>query len=796
MSVDDPEMTARCFSLRAMCLLFCGCIVSCLVSGVGSGCSTCSSDDQYADGVASESAHALVPLADPPNTIVVTDLYSRVTACDVYHRGAVHDLGSPSTHGRFGYDLSPSHFGDEVIRDGATWLRVGSGVLSLNFRQMRTESVFVEARIRGLDSKSASVRIDGRDIGTLRFARDEPMVVATPATGTALSAGAHVVSLQFRGRKRDRNAAEVDWIRVGVPDHDMTTFAAPTLRDLATDAAIGGHPYRTLALRAPGLVRCAVALSDTMSFHAAIGYSGSGGGEARIEVSELGDSSGGLSTSLLHVSKLAGDDRDVAGAKRVDIVDLPMGGFAGKIVAFDLIASETSPGGRVLFGEPVFRIRDPRMPEREDAKVVLIVVLTGANLSHLPGYSDVSTMPVLSSLLAESVVFHRHRAPSTVVAGSVASLLTGQSPAQHMVTDTGARLGDMFQTLGSIARDGRASSGMFTGNPSTFEAFGMNKGWTKFASFSPVSGTSAGAPIREAHAWTEELLENDKHRRVVVVVHARGGHPPWTGSESDFATLPPPDYSGGIVARRGGQILARERNHRFGSKPMPQEDRIRVEAFAQLGLKSDDAQLGLIVDMLRQRKVWDSTLLVVTSDVAMGGGKRIPFGDGELLGEDVLSIPLIVRFPGKRFGGSHVYAPTNAVDVTRTAIVFLGLDPPDGSSGRNLLEIAAHPGRFPIHPQFALNGAAYSTRWGDWILSGTPPRVPFFCLSNPDRDCEADPASREPFLAAWTWRMTREHLSPNTITQRREPATLDADTVAALTVWGSLEPEPQSPKSH
>jgi len=44
------------------------------------------------------------------------------------------------------------------------------------------------------------------------------------------------------------------------------------------------------------------------------------------------------------------------------------------------------------------------------------------------------------------------------------------------------------------------------------------------------------------------------------------------------------------------------------------------------------------------------------------------------------------------------------------------------------------------------------------------------------------------------WRLTFDHrqaservFTPSAI---REPATLDPDTVAALTVWGSLEPEP------
>jgi len=290
----------------------------------------------------------------------------------------------------------------------------------------------------------------------------------------------------------------------------------------------------------------------------------------------------------------------------------------------------------------------------------------------------------------------------------------------------------------------------------------------------------------------DNLLKKDKQRPLLVVVHARGGHPPWIGTDADFENLPPPEYAGNITARRGGQVLAKERNQRFGSKPMPVEDRIRVDAFARIGLRYDDAQIGQLIETLRQHNVWSSTLLIVTSDIAMGGGHRVPFGDGERLGEDLLTIPLVVRFPDRRFGGSRVYAPTTAMDVARTVLLSMGLAPPDRSEGRDLLAVAAHPGRFEMQPQFAMTGAAYVTRWGKWILTGLPPRTPKFCELTPDQDCTQDATAQHPFFASWMWRMTRDHLSPEGIGRSpgREPATLDPETVAALTVWGSLEPEP------
>lgn len=726
-----------------------------------------------------------VPIIESSGSLLAKDLFASVEDCDIYHRGAVIDLGSPSARGRESYNLFPTAEARDIVRDGATWLRVESGSLSLGFHQLADEPVFVEARIRGLASRQATVRIDGKLVGSLRFQRDDVQVVSTSVTSEPLAAGNHVVSLHFHRAKRDTSVAEIDWIRVGVPDNDPTTFGAPTFRDLATEATVGGRPHRALALRGPGRVRCAFSARDDMRLQTTIGYTGPGEGEARIHLVEPGKPE-----YLLHATKLGGEGKDA------ESVDLALEGLAGRIVALELIATATSPGGRILFGEPALRVREPRVPSRPTANVVIVLVLTGTNPGQVPPYGDVTTMPSLSALVEESAVFHRHRAPTTVTAGSVASLLTGVSPATHKITDTGARLADRIPTLGTVARDGRVTTSMFTGNPTTFEAFGFGRGWDRYASFSPVSGTSAGAPLREATAWIDERLKKDKQRPVLMVVHARGGHPPWTASAEEAKDLPPKEYSGNLNSRRGGQILAKERNRRFGRKPMSAEDRVRTHAFATLALSSEDTQLGQLLEILRHHNVWDSTMLVVTSDIAMGGGTRIPFGDGEELGEDVLQIPLIIRFPDRRFHGTRVHTATTSMDVARTVLASMGLEPPDAMLGRDLLEMAAYPGRFGTEPQFALLEGSYATRWGDWLLAGRSPRKPRFCeLAQESPSCTDDGSDDNPFFSSWMWRMTFSHMRASEAsmqpTPRREPATLDVDTVAALTVWGSLEPVPE-----
>lgn len=711
---------------------------------------------------------------------VELDFFEAASRCDVYHRGALLDLGAPAVDGQAGYSVLPPAEVVNITREGATWGRIEGRRLALRFLQAERANVFIEARVRGLGARQATVRIGGQVLGTLRFEREKVAVVSTGTSKDPLEPGLHEVTLDFHRTKRDASRVEIDWLRIGIPDQDPTTYAAPTLRDLTIETTIGGIPSKALALRAPGQLRCAVGIQSGTRLTGLIGYAGPGEGEAEIRLVESGKP-----PFLLHSAKVGGEDD-----ARVP-VDLPLDGYAGRPILLDFVVTRSTPGGRVLFGDMLLRSRPSALPPSSRARVVLVVVLTSAGRQQLPPYNDNANLPTLARTAREGVVFRQHRATTSTTAGSFASLLTGLPATVHTVADGGARLPARFATMATLARDGRAATGMFTGNPTTFEAFGFNRGWDRFEAFSPVSGTSARAPMRTAAAWLEQRLSDGTSSQLLAVVHAQAGHPPWAISADDLQKLPPEEYTGPIEARRSGQILAKERRRKPGRGTLKAQDRVRIDGYVAHALGQEDIALAEVLEVLRRHDVLESSLVVITSDLAMGGGSRIPFGDGERLGEDLLEIPLVIRFPGKRLAGQQVQSPTSAEDLARTVLGALQLDAPAAVEGRDLLEVATHPERFGIAMQFATLGPSYATRWGDLLLNGSSPQPPATCDLGAMDGCEQDVSERMPFLSAFLWRRTYDHYRQAERTfhpaPAREPATLDQDTVAALAVWGNLE---------
>ncbi len=722
----------------------------------------------------------LEPPAQPPSAEQVSDMLTQLPRCDVFHRGVFLDLGSAFEQGRSSYSLTTTGSDATAVeRGGASWAQVWSRTFSQTFHTDHPSPVFVAGRMLGLAARRATVRIDGRVYGTLSLNRTTAEVSSTKASAEPLEPGAHTLTIQFHGSAHGRQAfAEIDWLRVGEPDEDPTTFAPPSERDIVVDSVVAGRPRRSVALRAPGMVRCAVAAREGMTFQSDIGYLGPGSGKAEVRVTEPGQS-----PVVVHAAEIGGE-KDLSSHASVSLDS-----YAGKLVLLELVATRSSSGARVLFGEPTLAMRPALPPPRTPAKAAILVVMSKADKAHLPPYAEVPALAALTSLAQSSVVFRQHRAVTTVSSAAMASSLSGLPPENHGLIDPASRLPAAITTVAGLASEGRVSSAMFTANPMSFEAFGFGRGWDRFEVFSPVSGHEGRGPMTDGTRWLEARLQESGQQHMLAVLHTRGGHPPWTTSADEARDLPPADYSGPVEARRAGQVLARARGKRPKWRMTP-ADRERLEALFALALVSEDQALGALVSSLRKAGVWDSTLLIVTSDLALGGPARVPFADAERLDEDLLDLPLIVHFPGGRYGGKAVQSPTSALDLVPTLLGALGLQTPPRLAGTDLYDIAAHPERHVLRPQYATIGREYAVRFGNVVLRGESPKPPVLCDLALGANCPGTTPPSLAVLAHALWRQTFAWYRATDIDKigsLREPATLDPDTVSALTVWGNQE---------
>jgi arylsulfatase A-like enzyme len=401
----------------------------------------------------------------------------------------------------------------------------------------------------------------------------------------------------------------------------------------------------------------------------------------------------------------------------------------------------------------------------------------------------VGGLGAIARLVRDGVAFERYRAPTTVVSGVMASLLTGTSPRAHGLEDPTGRLADEARLISERAREGNVHAAFFTGVPMSFPPFGFDRGWERSETFSPVRDLPATEPLSRAMAWLKEQLASDRDRKLLVVVHARGGHPPWDVSRDEVQLLPPAEYGGNIEPRAGALVLGNLRGLRS-----PQDQRLsgddwrRLRALEEAALRKEDAALRRLFEVLDREGLYDDALLVLVGDVATGDPPLIPFGPMPPLREDVLSAPLLVKFPRGLLAGKQVSALATAVDVTRTVVESLDL-PPDGLDGVSLGRLAV--GALPLdgRPLVATLGTRYSTRYGPWLLTGELGRKPTLCLVEVDPSCATDALAQSPLAGEALWRRTFEAETRGAHEPAPEDgkvprASLDAETQSALKVFG------------
>ncbi|MEO7329758.1 MAG: sulfatase-like hydrolase/transferase [Minicystis sp.] len=746
------------------------------------GCNGCGSSRGDPPRPSSTASAAVPPPL--PSARVYANLIKALPRCDVDHRGPFFDMGTEAMVGRFGWMAGMPPGMSLTEHDGSTWARFTDRKLTLTFSLAESSQVFVAARAVGYGARSASVALDDQPLGTLTFAHQQIRIPQTGVTTLPVDAGLHTLTLRFYGRVRDGDAfADLDWLRVGIPEEGAPTYGPPTQRDLiAPAAALGGVPHEALALRAPGSVRCALRLPRAAEIRTAVGIQGPGEGEAEIRI--LRD---GQKPELLRSVHLEGGEH----ASWTPIT-MPLGSAKSELVALELRATSAPKGGRVLFGDPLIALTSASPPPTPTARAVVLVVLDGVERAELPPWNPGASRSLagLADLALTATVFDQHRAPTPLVSAVMASLLTGLPPSAHGLTDVGARLPAGQTTIAGVARDAAVRTAMFTAVPASFKPFGFNASWERYNEYLPSSGDSATLPLDDAATWLLETAKASPEARLLAVIHARGAHPPWDVTNKELSAALPPDYTGMIEPRKGAQTIAHMRRSKHASSIITEADRLRVRSLSQFAFAAQDRALAALITALRTANLWESTLFIVTGD--LGSGPTDLFAEGnelkDPLKEPVLSLPLYVHFPGSLYAGRRIAAPTEITDLARTTLAVLALTSSKPMPGRDLARIASELEPPALRPQIAIVDNRYSARWSDLVLSGKYPNPPTLCDLSIDPTCAFNRREAMPIAAAAIFRsVVGEDLAGRSPGNKREAATLDNETASALAVWGAVE---------
>lgn len=362
---------------------------------------------------------------------------------------------------------------------------------------------------------------------------------------------------------------------------------------------------------------------------------------------------------------------------------------------------------------------------RADRPDIVLVVVDTLRRDRVGAYGHPQpTTPTLDRLAREGVRYTSAWAPESWTLPSHASLFTGLFPSSHGAHNGGYVLPGHLPTLAGRLRDAGYVTLGWSANPWVGPASGLDRGFDHL----DVVGVD---PIVDAFLLQRLLFaDDDLGGRAVAdgLISALDSVPDeqpiflfanLLEAHEPYGTVPPPwrvRWAPGAAPGLGRRWM-RETAF-FGCStcdPSTQdgelqclEGRWRVrpgrallaQGLYDAGVAYADHQVGRVVEALARTGRLDRTVVVVTSDHGEFLGELGALGHGPSLRDELVEIPLIVRYPPAFPPGTTVDHPVNLVDVAPTLATLAGVS-------------------WPVDPHAV---AAWTT--GAPVLPGQPPDRP------------------------------------------------------------------------
>jgi len=298
---------------------------------------------------------------------------------------------------------------------------------------------------------------------------------------------------------------------------------------------------------------------------------------------------------------------------------------------------------------------------QKPAPNVILVTIDTLRADHLGcyGYKQIKT-PNIDALAADGVRFERAFSVVPVTLPSHTTIMTGTYPMLSGMHDfSGNKLSPQQPTLASVLKGSGYNTGAVVGAAVLDSRFGLNQGFDyyydhfEFSRLEEANLDEMERPGNVVADLTLDWLSKNWQKKFFLWMHLYDPHFPYN---------PPEPYS-----------------REYADHPYDGEI-----AFA-------DAQLGRLISFLKEQKLYDNSIIVVTGDHGESLGEHGEKTHGFFIYNATMHVPLIIHLPGN-FAGRVVSDPVSLVDLMPTILAAAGIDIPAQVQGKDLLpELKSKP---------------------------------------------------------------------------------------------------------
>ncbi len=318
-------------------------------------------------------------------------------------------------------------------------------------------------------------------------------------------------------------------------------------------------------------------------------------------------------------------------------------------------------------------------PQYRRPNVVLISVDT-LRRDHLPIYGyPLNTAPNLAGFAQNAVIFENAIAASTNTTPSHASMLTGLYPSSHGAVRNLYRIKKGVTTLAEVLEEqGYHCLGFVSGGTLKHKKTDLGRGFEVYDDGKPKEGDQpARTTFQVASRWLDRAPAD---KPLFLFFHLFDPHYHYRAPAKYAHLFLPPGQKGykyPVLANLG-------RLRAGGGKPG--EAREYVSRYDG-EIAYADHYLGELFEKLKKLKRFENSLILFASDHGETlSERRWMFDHGGRAYDEQIRVPLVMRFPGGKWGRRRLDVDAHHIDFMPTILEFLGVEGPEHLQGMSLLE--------------------------------------------------------------------------------------------------------------
>lgn len=331
---------------------------------------------------------------------------------------------------------------------------------------------------------------------------------------------------------------------------------------------------------------------------------------------------------------------------------------------------------------------------------IIFVIFDALRADHVSayGYPRLTTPTVDSRLADRGVLFSEATAISSWTKISNASMLTSMLPMEVFADweQTNDPILNSQTLLAEYLQDAGYHTAGFIDSWFMRAQFGFAQGFDTYE----IVGVDGDSINNLAMTWLDEhgYQSGNSDDPLFLFLYYYDPH-------SEFVPPPPfdtmfdPDYTGPIT----GEVFGHGKGVVSGELVLSERDLEHIIALYDGDIAYSDHFLNIMLDDLEERGLLENSLIVFSSDHGEMFGEHDKWIHRNSLYEEVLRVPLILRYDGMLPEGTVLTTPVDHLDVTPTILDLAGIPIPPHMQGRSLVPLmTGAQSSLPQRPIYAL----------------------------------------------------------------------------------------------